>query len=78
MEVTTTTISSLVSLASTTDLSGLVGSFQSESAWILVTGFVVALFLAFGVGANDVANSKWIRNSVQGYFESDINDPISK
>ena len=25
--------------------------------WIVVVGFIVAFFLAFGVGANDVANS---------------------
>ncbi|KAK8763953.1 hypothetical protein V5799_033438, partial [Amblyomma americanum] len=25
--------------------------------WILVVGFILAFFLAFGVGANDVANS---------------------
>ncbi|XP_054724732.1 sodium-dependent phosphate transporter 1-B-like [Uloborus diversus] len=30
---------------------------SSEVLWILILGFVVGFFLAFGVGANDVANS---------------------
>lgn len=30
---------------------------SDEVMWILVSGFIVAFFLAFGVGANDVANS---------------------
>lgn len=50
MDVTTTTLlPSLESLASSTD--------TSVHLWILIVGFVVAFFLAFGVGANDVANS---------------------
>lgn len=28
-----------------------------EVLWILILGFIVGFFLAFGVGANDVANS---------------------
>lgn len=31
--------------------------FSSDTLWIVVVGFIVAFFLAFGVGANDVANS---------------------
>lgn len=30
---------------------------SSEVLWILILGFVFGFFLAFGVGANDVANS---------------------
>lgn len=30
---------------------------SSDVLWILVVGFILAFFLAFGVGANDVANS---------------------
>ncbi|CAN7998953.1 unnamed protein product [Ixodes hexagonus] len=30
---------------------------SSDLLWILVVGFILAFFLAFGVGANDVANS---------------------
>lgn len=32
-------------------------AFSNEVVWIVVIGFIVAFFLAFGVGANDVANS---------------------
>ena len=28
-----------------------------DQIWIIVTGFVVAFLFAFGIGANDVANS---------------------
>ena len=31
-------------------------STESSSLWILIVGFIVAFTLAFGVGANDVAN----------------------
>ncbi|XP_022655310.1 sodium-dependent phosphate transporter 1-like [Varroa destructor] len=31
--------------------------FSTEVLWIVVLGFIVSFFLAFGVGANDVANS---------------------
>ncbi|GBM46119.1 Sodium-dependent phosphate transporter 1-B, partial [Araneus ventricosus] len=31
--------------------------FSSDVLWILILGFIVGFFLAFGVGANDVANS---------------------
>ncbi|KAH9374193.1 hypothetical protein HPB48_002376 [Haemaphysalis longicornis] len=30
---------------------------SGDLLWILVVGFILAFFLAFGVGANDVANS---------------------
>lgn len=32
-------------------------AFSNEVVWIVVLSFIVAFFLAFGVGANDVANS---------------------
>lgn len=32
------------------------GEWKDEVLWILIVGFIVAFFLAFGVGANDVAN----------------------
>lgn len=32
-------------------------TFSNDVVWIVVLGFVIAFFLAFGVGANDVANS---------------------
>lgn len=32
-------------------------AYSNEVVWIVVLGFIVAFFLAFGVGANDVANS---------------------
>uniref|UniRef100_A0A1W7RA48 Phosphate transporter n=1 Tax=Hadrurus spadix TaxID=141984 RepID=A0A1W7RA48_9SCOR len=32
-------------------------SYANEVVWIVVVGFIIAFFLAFGVGANDVANS---------------------
>lgn len=31
--------------------------YDEELFWLVVSGFVVAFFLAFGIGANDVANS---------------------
>lgn len=31
--------------------------YDSSLVWLVVVGFVVAFFLAFGIGANDVANS---------------------
>ena len=31
--------------------------YASELFWLVVCGFVVAFILAFGIGANDVANS---------------------
>ena len=30
---------------------------QPEQIWMVVVGFLVAFVLAFGIGANDVANS---------------------
>lgn len=30
---------------------------SAEVLWILILGFIFGFFLAFGVGANDVANS---------------------
>lgn len=32
-------------------------AYSNDVVWIVVVGFLVAFFLAFGVGANDVANS---------------------
>ncbi|KFM59946.1 Sodium-dependent phosphate transporter 1-B, partial [Stegodyphus mimosarum] len=32
-------------------------AYSSDAAWIVALGFIIAFFLAFGVGANDVANS---------------------
>lgn len=32
-------------------------AFASEYLWIVIVGFCIAFLLAFGVGANDVANS---------------------
>lgn len=34
-----------------------VAAFQTETAWMLVLGFIVAFILAFAIGANDTANS---------------------
>jgi sodium-dependent phosphate transporter len=31
--------------------------YSVDLLWILITGFMVAFVLAFGIGANDVANS---------------------
>jgi len=36
---------------------GVGHSWCQDVAWILVAGFLVAFFLAFGTGANDVANT---------------------
>jgi sodium-dependent phosphate transporter len=33
--------------------------FSSEVLWLVVLGFLTAFVLAFGIGANDVANSFW-------------------
>ncbi len=32
-------------------------AYNSELLWIVILGFIVSFILAFGVGANDVANS---------------------
>lgn len=29
----------------------------TDSLWLVIVGFIIALVLAFGIGANDVANS---------------------
>jgi len=52
MDITTT-----LGYFSTTNFSLFLEQFQSDALWILVVGFVFALFLAFGVGANDVVNT---------------------
>lgn len=31
--------------------------YSNDLLWLVVSGFVVAFILAFGIGANDVANS---------------------
>lgn len=31
--------------------------YSANVLWIVILGFVIALILAFGIGANDVANS---------------------
>lgn len=31
--------------------------FSSVEFWLLITGFLIAFVLAFGIGANDVANT---------------------
>ena len=31
--------------------------WQHDFVWIIVAGFIIAFFLAFGMGANDCANS---------------------
>ena len=47
---------------STTILSNLYStdvpvSYSSELLWVLIVTFIVAFLLAFGIGANDVANA---------------------
>lgn len=32
-------------------------SIDSDQLWMVITGFIIAFALAFGIGANDVANS---------------------
>lgn len=31
--------------------------YSSDLVWLVISGFLVAFVLAFGIGANDVANS---------------------
>ncbi len=31
--------------------------FQTETLWVIIVGFIIALVLAFAIGANDTANS---------------------
>jgi hypothetical protein len=50
-------LSTTIGYSSTTDFSAFLEDFHCSSQWILFVGFIVALFLAFGVGANDVANT---------------------
>ena len=40
-----------------TDTIELVESVSPDVLWIVISGFIVSFVLAFGVGANDVANS---------------------
>ena len=51
MDITT------LAYSTTTDFSSFLETFQCDAQWILIVGFIVAFFLAFGVGANDVANT---------------------
>ena len=37
-------------------LGGLGDSVFADYMWVLIVGFIIAFFLAFSVGANDVAN----------------------
>lgn len=32
-------------------------AFHAANFWVLILGFVIAFFLSFGIGANDVANT---------------------
>jgi sodium-dependent phosphate transporter len=41
----------------TTTLHSVTSDWCRDVAWMLVLGFLVAFFLAFGTGANDVANT---------------------
>lgn len=40
-----------------TEVFDTIGAYAPELLWIVVVGFLVSFALAFGVGANDVANS---------------------
>jgi len=40
-----------------TDMIELAESTNPNVLWIVISGFIVSFVLAFGVGANDVANS---------------------
>ena len=33
------------------------GGIAPDEIWMVATGFIMAFFLSFGIGANDVANS---------------------
>jgi hypothetical protein len=48
---------SSLSSATTAAPGGVGHSWCQDVAWILILGFLVAFFLAFGTGANDVANT---------------------
>ena len=48
-------ISSTVSSLTTEAPSGI--AYDDALLWIVILGFIVSFVLAFGVGANDVANS---------------------
>lgn len=60
-QVISSTASSLASVvdSTTTATVGDVGdvAYSPDLIWIVVLGFIVSFVLAFGVGANDVANS---------------------
>ncbi|KAF4652116.1 hypothetical protein FOL47_011263, partial [Perkinsus chesapeaki] len=45
------------SLTSPSDTVGDVSAFQSEFLWLIIMGFIVGFIMAYGIGANDVANS---------------------
>ncbi|KAF4651647.1 hypothetical protein FOL47_000259, partial [Perkinsus chesapeaki] len=45
------------SLASPTTIATDLPAFQSEFLWLVVLGFIVGFIMAYGIGANDVANS---------------------
>jgi sodium-dependent phosphate transporter len=41
----------------TTQSPFVMGPFSPEVLWLVIVGFLTAFVLAFGIGANDVANS---------------------
>lgn len=49
----TATMTSMISATGAEDLPLI----QTANLWVLISGFVIAFFLSFGIGANDVANT---------------------
>lgn len=54
-QAVTEAVTEVISTASTTV--GADVAYSSDLLWIVILGFFVSFVLAFGVGANDVANS---------------------
>ncbi|CAG2116415.1 unnamed protein product, partial [Medioppia subpectinata] len=50
-------MSAIVDSRTTDALMSSISATDPSVIWIVVLGFIIAFFLAFGVGANDVANS---------------------
>ncbi|EER05731.1 phosphate transporter, putative [Perkinsus marinus ATCC 50983] len=44
-------------LADPTTIASNLSAFQSEFLWLVIMGFIVGFIMAYGIGANDVANS---------------------